>query len=439
MATGSTEQSRANPAAPNIPYYLSVQPDNPGAAVKLSGETPTLFTPLKIRGKTLRNRIVVAPMCQFATAAEGPAKGQLTDYHVTTLGQYALKGAALVIIEATGVQPHGRITPNCPGLWDDFQIQGVRRVADFVKAQGALCGIQLGHAGRKSSQSANWIAQSFGVRNLGADEEAGGWPEDVVGPMGGPDYVWGANEPGKAPGYYAPRALGVDEIRDIVTAFGDSARRAKEAGVDVIELHAAHGYLMHQFLSPVSNQRTDQYGGSFENRSRLLIEVIQSIRRNISEDMPFFVRLSATEWLDETEIGKRYGCWNLTDTIRLAKTLDQLGVDLVDVSSGGNHPSQKIEMFDSADYQIKMAARIRQELSLSGSKPLIGAVGLITEAEQARDIVETGDGTGQEPMADVILVGRQFLREPQWVLNVASKLGVEVGWPVQFLKGRRRL
>ncbi|KAL4860854.1 hypothetical protein BDV12DRAFT_204617 [Aspergillus spectabilis] len=436
MATDAIEPSRVNQAVPNIPYFMTAQPDNPGAAVKLSSETPTLFTPLTIRGRTLRNRIVVAPMCQFATAASGPAKGQLTDYHVTTLGQYALKGAALVIIEATGVQPHGRITPNCPGLWDDSQIEGVQRVANFVKGQGALSGIQLGHAGRKSSQAATWIAQRFGVRVLGVDKEAGGWPGDVVGPMGGPDYIWGSNEPGKAQGYYAPRALSVDEIQGIVKAFGDSARRAKEAGIDVIELHAAHGYLMHQFLSPVSNHRTDQYGGSFENRVRLLLETIQSIRRNISDDMPFFVRLSATEWLDETEIGKRFGCWTLSDTIRLAKMVHEHGVDLLDVSSGGNHPSQRIEMFESADYQTKMAGRIREELRLSGSKLLIGAVGLITEANQARDIVQNTNVAEQGPQADVLLVGRQFLREPQWVLNVASKLGVEVGWPLQFLKGR---
>jgi 2,4-dienoyl-CoA reductase-like NADH-dependent reductase (Old Yellow Enzyme family) len=409
---------------------------------------------LKIRSKTLRNRIIVAPMCQYSTASSGPDIGKLTDYHIATLGHYALKGAGLVFIEATGVQPNGRITPNCPGLWSDAQTESVKRVSDFIKSQGALSGMQLAHAGRKASTMPPWVAASFKKPSLRADKDAGGWPEDVVGPSGGPENSWDGKGLAEDGGFWPPRELTVEEIKETVDAFAQAARRSVEAGIDVIEIHAAHGYLIYQFLSPITNRRADQYGGSFENRTRLLVEVVQAVRKQIPENMPLFLRVSSTEWMEETDLAKQFGSWDVESTIRLARMLPGLGVDLLDVSSGGNHPLQRINMFASKDYQTKIANQIRQTMKASGLSLFIGAVGLITEAEQARAIVDdrgsdksigeeanaakemTDAKDGKEPMADVILVARQFMREPEWVLKVGWKLGVDVAWPSQFLRVR---
>jgi 2,4-dienoyl-CoA reductase-like NADH-dependent reductase (Old Yellow Enzyme family) len=399
-------------------------------------------------------------MCQYSTSAFGADTGALTDYHIATLGHYALKGAALVFIEATGVQANGRISPNCPGLWSDAQIPALRRVSDFIKSQGSQSGIQLAHAGRKASTAASWLANSktLGSKiSIRADTEVGGWPTNVVGPMGGEEWTWdGKASTDDTGGFWAPRALSEKDIEELVADWASAAKRAVQAGIEVIEIHAAHGYLIGQFLSPVTNQRTDKYGGSFENRIRLLVEIVQAIRKVIPETMPLYVRVSSTEWLENTDIGKKLGSWDVESSIKLAKLLPALGVDLLDVSSGGNHPQQQINMFNSKDYQIRIAARIRAELSKTGEKLLIGAVGLITEAEQAKDILEAG-GTkqdseiekeaqsavtmtepadGKEPMADVILVARQFMREPEWVLRIAWKLGLDIAWPSQFLRVR---
>ncbi|CEL02159.1 Putative NADH:flavin oxidoreductase/12-oxophytodienoate reductase [Aspergillus calidoustus] len=447
-----------NTPAPNIPYFTPHHRQSPGTPRNPSApHIPTLFTPLKIRNATLRNRIVVAPMCQFSTAPEGPSIGALTDYHLATLGHYALKGASLVFVEATGVQPNGRISAYCPGLWDDSQIEGLRRVSDFVKSQGALSGIQLAHAGRKASVAAPWVAGSTTTHkaSLRADKDQFGWPDDVVGPSGGIEHTWDGLGLKPEGGYWPPRALTVAEIQELVGDWVRAAKRAVAAGVDVIEIHAAHGYLIHQFLSPVTNRRTDEYGGSFEGRVRLLLEIAAAIRREIPEGMPLFVRVSATEWLEGTEVGQQYGSWTVDDTIRLAKLLPGVGVDLLDVSSGGNHPRSKLNGLRDkelpTDYQTKNAARIRRELKKEGINLLVGAVGLITEPEQARDLLEpdqllakeaadaknaTDAKDGAEPAADIVLVARQFMREPEWVLRVAWKLGVEVAWPNQFLRVR---
>ncbi|KAK3616358.1 NADH-dependent flavin oxidoreductase [Elasticomyces elasticus] len=464
MANSQSTISRYNDPVPGIPFFtpqharLSATPIDPDAK-----NIPTLFTPLRIRGVVLKNRIIVAPMCQYSTADSGPDIGALTPWHIATLGHYAIKGAALVFIEATGIQANGRISPNCPGLWQDSQIAGVKAVADFVHSQGALCGIQLGHAGRKASTCPPFVNARFKRPSMRAPADVGGWPENVVGPSGGEDFTWdGSKLDDEAGGYYPPRELSVADIKEMIEEWKASARRSVAAGVDVIEIHGAHGYLVHQFLSPVTNQRTDKYGGSFEGRTRFVIETIQAIRSVVPTDMPVFLRLSATEWLDETDIGRQRGCWTVEDTIALSKIVSDLGVDLLDVSSGGNHPSQRINMFDSKDYQTKIAARIRRELRQDGKSMLIGAVGLITEAEQASKIVETaasGNGVGgpeeasiaeeasaavemtqakgdQEPMADAILVARQFMREPEWVMKVAWQLGVDVVWPPQFNRVR---
>ncbi|OAL42927.1 FMN-linked oxidoreductase [Pyrenochaeta sp. DS3sAY3a] len=459
-----------NRGVAGIDYFTPAHLNTPGAPTPSSQSangTPTLFTPLTIRGTTLRNRILVAPMCQYSTASEGPATGALTDYHIATLGHYALKGAGLVFVEATGVQANGRISPNCPGLWSDAQIPALRRVSDFIKSQGSLSGIQLGHAGHKSSTCAPWIAgeqkTQGGKRKVSvrADIDAGGWPQNVVGPMGGEDWTWdGKKLSDESGGYWPPRALSEKEVGELVQDWARAAQRAVKAGVDVIEIHGAHGYLIHQFLSPVTNQRTDKYGGTFENRTRLLVEIIQAVRAVIPDSMPLYLRISSTEWLEDTDIGRAHGTWDVESSIRLAKLLPGLGVDLLDVSSGGNHRAQRINMFDSKDYQTRIAARIRSALKKEGLSLLIGAVGLITEAEQARDIVEeggaaiTGNGDveiakeaqaavkatdatgGKEPQADVVLVARQFMREPEWVLRVAWQLGVDVAWPNQFLRVR---
>ncbi|KAI5363294.1 Putative NADH:flavin oxidoreductase/NADH oxidase, aldolase-type TIM barrel, NADPH dehydrogenase YqjM [Septoria linicola] len=441
-----------NTPAAGIPYFTPQHSNSPGTPFNKNANVPTLFRPLTIRGATLRNRIVVAPMCQYSTAESGPQIGALTPYHNVTLGHYALKGAALVFIEAAGVQANGRISPNCPGVWSDSQIDGVKAVADFVHSQAALCGLQLAHAGRKASTMPPFIAAGKKAPSIRAAKEAGGWPQNVVAPSGGEDFTWdGIKSDDPNGGYYAPRELSIADIQELVNDWASAAVRCVRAGVDVLEIHSAHGYLLHQFLSPITNRRTDQYGGSFENRTRLVIEIVQAIRAVIPQTMPLFLRLSATEWMEETDIGKRFGSWDVESTIKLTKIVADLGVDLLDVSSGGNHPQQRINMFNSKDYQIKIAARIRNEVKAANKEILIGAVGLITEAEQARDIVESSDSIKQEaqvaeemtdasgskePMADLILVARQFMREPEWVLKVAWRLGVDIAWPTQFLRVR---
>ncbi|KAH7413995.1 NADH-dependent flavin oxidoreductase-like protein [Phaeosphaeria sp. MPI-PUGE-AT-0046c] len=460
--------SHYNTGAPGLEYFTPQHLTSPGSVPQSKDtKTPTLFTPLTIRGVTLRNRILVAPMCQYSTASSGPATGCLTDYHIATLGHYALKGASLVFIEATGVQANGRISPNCPGIWSDAQIPALRRVADFMKSQGSVAGIQLAHAGRKASTCAPWIAGAQktegGKRKVSvrAGEDVDGWPTNVVGPMGGEEWCWDMKKlDDEESGYCAPRALSEQEIGEMVQDWAKAAERAVKAGIEVIEIHGAHGYLIHQFLSPVSNQRTDKYGGSFENRTRLLVEIIQAVRKVIPETMPLFLRISTTEWMEDTDIGKKYGTWDVESSTRLAKMLPALGVDLLDASSGGNHPLQRINAFNSMDYQTLIASRIRTEVKKEGLSLLIGAVGLITEAVQARDIIEEGGAVGvqkvdteialearaavgmterkngKEPMADVVLVARQFMREPEWVLRVAWQLGVDVAWPNQFLRVR---
>lgn len=459
-----------NLSAPGIPYFTPAHTTPPGTALPSQKSIPTLFKPLTIRSKTLKNRIVVSPMCQYSTAPDGPEIGCLTPYHIATLGHYAIKGVALVFIEATAVQPCGRISPNCPGLWSDAQIEGIRSVANFVHSQGALVGIQLAHAGRKASTLAPWVASSvagaagstlkYGARAMG---DVGGWGEGgVVGPMGGPEWTWDGKVNSDPNGkFWEPRALNEEELKELVEDWKASALRAVKAGVDVIEIHGAHGYLIHQFLSPVTNRRTDSYGGSFENRTRLLKQIVTGIRSVIPDDMPLFIRLSSTDWLEGSEVEKQAGgSWDVKSTTEVALSLPDWGVDLFDVSSGANHHQQNTSVFRIVDYQTRIAGLIRRELKKEGKKLFIGAVGLITEAEQASSLLEesqmgdkdlsqsdiakeaeaakdlTDDKDGKEPKADVIFVARQFMREPEWVLRVAAKLDVDVAWPSQFMRVR---
>lgn len=355
--------------------------------------------------------------------------GHLSDFHLVHLGAFAYRGASLTIIEATAVRPEGRISPGDAGLWDDAQVAGFRRVADFAHGQGQKIGVQLAHAGRKASTLPPWMVPRG--KSAVAEEKDGGWPQAVKGVSA---LRWGE-------GYAEPSEMTLEDLRDVVAAFRDAAKRAVKAGIDVIELHGAHGYLLHSSLSPVSNKRTDRYGGSWENRTRLLIETIKAVRSVIPEGMPLLLRISATEWLDGVE------SWDVPDTIRLAKLLPALGVDLLDVSSAGNSPTQKIGMH--TDYQISIAGEIRAALHKEGIKDLkIGCVGMITEAEAAKSHLEDGPATypnagetvdvtdeqGKIAKADVVLVARQFMREPEWVFRVAYRLGVDVQWPVQYLR-----
>jgi 2,4-dienoyl-CoA reductase-like NADH-dependent reductase (Old Yellow Enzyme family) len=446
-----------NTPVPDIPYFTPQHLHSPGTPKELSSKTPTLFTPLQIRNATLRNRIIVSPMCQYSAASDGPQIGSLTDWHIATLGHYAIKGAALVFVEATSVQFNGRISPNCSGLWDDAQIEGLKRVADFVKSQGALVGVQLAHAGRKSSTAAQWMSRVQGRKSKRADKDIDGWPDNVKGPSGGGDEAWDGPFNSETSRFWPSKAMTTQEIKEVVQDFAKAAERSVKAGVDVIEIHAAHGYLLHQFLSPISNQRTDEYGGSFENRTRLLLEIIKAIRSVIPEQMPLFIRMSTTEFMEDTDVGRELGSWDVESTIKVAKQLPALGVDLLDVSSGGNHPGQRFDGSNTKGCHVKIANQIRSAVHAENLKLLIGVVGMITEAEQAKGIVEeaspgtiaqlqngiqeeaeaakelTDSKDGKQPEADVILVARQFLREPEWVFKVAHQLGVDLWWPSQFM------
>lgn len=336
-----------------------------------------LFEPLQIREVTLRNRIGVSPMCQYS-AREGMAN----DWHLVHLGARAAGGAALVFVEATGVTAQGRITPGCMGIWTDNHIEPLARVARFVSEQGAVSGIQIAHAGRKASCDVTWN----GGANLSDDE--GGW--EIVGPSPIPFHDKSR----------VPKELGLGEIARIHEAFREAARRAHEAQFEWLEVHAAHGYLMHSFHSPISNKRADKYGGTFENRTRFTIEAIRSVRAEWPDGKPMSVRLSSTDWAE--------GGWTLEDTIELSKILKAEGVDLIDCSGGGGTPLAKIPV--GAGYQVPFAEAVRREAGI-----FTAAVGMIAEPWQADQIVRNGQ-------ADIVLLAREFLREPYWPQKAAAAL-----------------
>ncbi len=355
---------------------------------------PKLFEPLVLRGVTLKNRIVVSPMCQYS-AADGFAN----DWHLVHLGSRAVGGASLIIQEATAVSAEGRISPEDLGIWKDEHLPMLRRITAFLVAQGSVPGIQLAHAGRKASTFSPWTGEGA------VPESAGGWP--VVGPSAVPF----------TDNYPRPTALDLAGIRQVVADFRAGAQRALAAGYQVIELHAAHGYLLHQFLSPLSNHRTDAYGGSFENRTRLLLDVVAATRDVWPEALPLLVRLSVTDWTE--------GGWNADESVQLAAMLKVRGVDLIDCSTGGNVPQAPIPV--GPGYQVQFAERIRQEAGI-----LTGAVGLITTPAEAEAIVANGQ-------ADLVLLAREFLREPYFPLFAAHELGVEVKWPAQYERAKPRL
>jgi 2,4-dienoyl-CoA reductase-like NADH-dependent reductase (Old Yellow Enzyme family) len=347
-----------------------------------------LLTPLTIRGTTFRNRIVMSPMCQYS-AHEGLAD----DWHLVHLGSRAVGGAALVIVEATAVTRDGRISPGDMGIWGDEHVEPLARVARFVASQGAVPGIQLAHAGRKASCDVPWN----GGARLKTPAE-GGWT--VVAPSAVP---FNEDDP-------APVALDRAGIDGVITAFEAATRRALAAGFQVIEVHAAHGYLLHEFLSPLSNFRDDAYGGSLENRMRLLLQVAERLRAIVPDALPLFVRISATDWAE--------GGWDDDQSVVLSRALGALGVDLIDVSSGALVPKARIPV--SAGYQVPFARRIRDEAGVK-----TGAVGLITEPRQANEIITGGD-------ADLVFIGRELLREPYWALKAQHELGEEPAWPTPY-------
>lgn len=353
--------------------------------------TAPLFTPITIGNVALRNRVVVSPMCQYSSP-----DGFATDWHLVHLGSRAVGGSALVIAEATAVTPEGRISPWDLGIWKDAHIPALARCTRFITDQGAVAGIQLGHAGRKASTRRPWD----GHGQISPDE--GGWIP--VAPSATPF----------ADGDVTPHALSVPEIRDIVHAFGAAAQRAVDAGFRVLEIHAAHGYLLHEFLSPLSNTRADEYGGSFENRTRLTREVVSAIRDVAPDNVAVWIRISATDWVPDG--------WDVEESIELARMVASLGVTLVDCSTGGLVPRAKIPV--RPGYQVEFARRIRHEAGVA-----TGAVGLITSPEQANHIIADGD-------ADVVLLARQLLRDPYWPLHAARALGTAIEWPVQYERAR---
>jgi 2,4-dienoyl-CoA reductase-like NADH-dependent reductase (Old Yellow Enzyme family) len=352
----------------------------------------SLFQPLQIRDVTFRNRIAVSPMCQYSSV-----DGYADDWHLVHLGSRAVSGAGLVIAEASAVLPEGRISPDDLGIWEDGHITVLSRITEFIRAHGAVAGIQLAHAGRKASTARPWD----GGKPLDSDHR--GW-RPIYGPSALPFDQH----------YQIPEALTEEGIAGIIQAFRLATGRALQAGFQVIEIHAAHGYLLHEFLSPLSNQRQDRYGGPFENRTRFLCEVISAVREVWPAENPLFTRISAVDWVE--------GGWTITDSVALARLLGPLGVDLIDCSSGANAPGLRIPL--GPGYQTPFAAEIRREAGI-----LTGAVGLITSPAQADQIIRTGQ-------ADLVLLARQLLRDPHGPLHAAQALGHDLAWPKQYERAK---
>ena len=350
-----------------------------------------LFSPLQIKNLVLKNRIAISPMCQYSSE-----DGFANDWHQVHLGSRATGGAALIIQEATSVSPEGRISPADLGIWKDEHIEKMQVINWFILSQNSIPGIQLAHAGRKASMSEPWNG------NKKLDETNGGWSPVAPSAI--------SNHSNENP----PIALDKIGIQKVISDFKSATKRAVQAGFQVLEIHAAHGYLLHQFLSPLTNVRIDEYGGSFENRIRFTLEILEAVQSEWPENLPLFVRISATDWAD--------GGWNLEESIQLSKILKERGVDLIDVSSGGLVSHQKIPV--GPGYQVTFAERIKQETGI-----LTGAVGLITEATQAEAIIADGK-------ADLVLFARKSLRNPNLALDFAKELGVNLPWPKQYERAK---
>lgn len=353
-----------------------------------AGSSSALFQPFRIRDLTLQHRLWIAPMCQYSVELED---GVPTDWHLVHLGGLALGRPGLLLTEATAVSPEGRISPQDTGIWNDEQVHAYRRIVDFAHAAGTPMAVQLAHAGRKGSTYRPWSSESGTV-----PPSAGGWT--AVGPSAI-----------AFPQYAVPQALDAAGLAKVVGDFAAAAGRAVAAGFDAVELHAAHGYLLHEFLSPVSNLRTDEYGGSLENRARLLLEVVRAVRDAIGPGVPLLVRFSATDWRDDG--------WTVQETSAVARSAAEAGADVMDVSSGGNAPAP---IPVGPLYQVPLAAEVRRDAGVP-----VTAVGLITTAEQAEQVVASGQ-------ADAVMVARAALRDPHFALNAAAELGAEITWPAQY-------
>ena len=367
-----------------------------------------LLSPFQLRSLTFANRIGVSPLCQYSSE-----DGFATDWHLVHLGARAQGGAGLVTLEAAAVTPEGRISPNDLGIWKDEHIPPLRRIANFLHSQGARAGMQLAHAGRKASMTSPFLLPP-GTTDRVVPPAEGGWQ-----PLAPSAIAF-------SPAYAVPTALDQAGIDAIIEAFCQAARRVLAAGFDFIELHAAHGYLLHEFLSPLANHRTDAYGGSFENRTRLILQVVDAVRKELPAHLPLFVRISATDWAETGAPGDRSsslgwnGGWDIDQSVQLAHLLRGHGVDLIDCSSGGLVPNVKIPV--GPGYQVQFAARIRREANIPTA-----AVGMITDPVQANSILANGE-------ADLVFLAREFLRDPYWPLHAAIALGEPASWPAQYLR-----
>ncbi|KAH9484842.1 NADPH dehydrogenase afvA [Psilocybe cubensis] len=396
-----------NLPAPGVSFYTPFQ--NPPAGTASNKQPngkpiPKLFQPLKIRGVEFPNRIFLSPLCQYSAK-----DGIVTPWHLAHLGGIISRGPGLSFVEATAVTPEGRITPQDVGIWSDAHADALAHVVEFAHSQSQKIGIQLAHAGRKASTVAPWLNGSL------AGPELGGWPDDIWGPSSIPF----------TPGDPNPKELTVEGIKKIVNAFAEGAKRAVKAGFDVIEIHNAHGYLLSSFVCPTSNKRTDNYGGSFANRIRFTLEVVDAVRAVIPKTMPLFLRISGTEWLEF--VAPNEESWTSKDTVRIAPILAEHGVDLLDVSAGGNDCRQKVR--SGPEYQVSFAADVK---AAHGSKILVGAVGGLYEAKTAEGVLESG-------RADVIFIGRQFQKNPGQVWAIADELAIDAKFASQMqwgFKGR---
>lgn len=350
-----------------------------------------LFSPLKLRQIEFKNRIFVSPMCQYSSK-----EGLPNEWHMVHLGARAVGGAALVITEATAVSPEGRISPWDTGIWSDQHGRAFKPIAAFIKAQGAIPGIQLGHSGRKASTEAPWRGRKV------VSENEGGWK-----PVAPSSLPFDSRSP-------VPRELTTAEVEDLVSKFAEAARVSLQAGFETLEIHMAHGYLFHQFLSPLTNQRRDRYGGSLENRLRFPLETAEAVRKIWPDSFPLFVRISCTDWVENG--------WDLVQSTELCRQLKKIAVDLIDCSSGGLVPEAPIPA--APGFQTPFSAAIRAQVEIP-----TGAVGLITEPVQAEQIISTGQ-------ADAVLLARQFLRDPYWPLHAARTLGVDIPWPQQYERAK---
>lgn len=350
-----------------------------------------LFSPLAIKGITLKNRIVVSPMCQYSSV-----DGFATDWHLVHLGSRAVGGASLIILEATGVSPEARISPQDLGIWKEEHVEKLKQITGFLKEQGAVAGIQLAHAGRKASTKAPWLGRDK------VSPEEGGW--QTVAP----------SAVAYSPGYPHPAELDEKGIQKVISDFASATERALRAGFEVIEIHASHGYLLHQFLSPLTNLRTDAYGGSFDNRIRLLLDVVDAVKKVLPEHLPLFVRIPGSDWAD--------GGWSPDDAVALARVLKEKDVDVLDVTSGGLVSQQKISVGPA--YQLPFASRVKKETGI-----LTSTVGMITNAVQAESILVNGD-------ADLVMMARELLRDPYFPLRAAHELKATIDWPKQYERAK---